>query len=230
MKTPLRTLLVLVSLCGAVAAHAAPKAAVNVMVTNSRNNTVAYQGRTDANGKFATGALPGGTYVVQFTAANSAAVKGKQFAMAAVGGKRAVTASAVPGEKFTGGGVAMKVEVAKGSPLTGAVGTDAAIAAAGVSKPASEPTEAVRANVKVINGKRYVWIPGPIGTNTGGRWVEEGSEAARLSTSNRRGGDGEVLRKLQDASGQGGGSIDSVTGGGVWNRGGQPSVGTGRER
>ena len=57
----------------------------------------------------------------------------------------------------------------------------------------------MKAIVKVINGKRYVWVPGPIGSNMGGRWVEEGSEAAALSVSNKKGNDGEVLRKLQSA-------------------------------
>lgn len=58
--------------------------------------------------------------------------------------------------------------------------------------------EKVRANVKVMNGKRFVWVPAPIGSHMGGKWVEEGSEEAVLSTSNKKGGDGEVLRIRQN--------------------------------
>lgn len=64
--------------------------------------------------------------------------------------------------------------------------------------------EKVRANVKVMNGKRYVWVPGPIGTNMGGRWVPEGTDEAVLS-HDKTGAHGEAMRKIQDLHGQDGG-------------------------
>ncbi len=61
--------------------------------------------------------------------------------------------------------------------------------------------EEVKANVKVINGKRHVWVPGAIGSNMGGKWVEEGTEGAALSTSNKKGHDGQVLQHIVDQAG-----------------------------
>lgn len=227
MKTPLRSTLLIVALCGGVAAHAAPTTAgIDVTVSKASGGAVAFKGKTDAAGNFSTASLSGGSYVVQFNSPKPAALKGKQLSIAASGGKRNVTANAVPGEKFDGGGVAMKVDVAKGTSLSGKIVTGS-LAATQEVKAAPEGMEPVRANVKIINGKRYVWVPGPIGSQIRGRWVEEGSEASRISTSNKKGGDAEVLRKFQDASGQGAASPTSIVGGGVWNRGGVVSGGSG---
>jgi hypothetical protein len=78
-------------------------------------------------------------------------------------GKKKVAADTVAGEKFAAGGVAMKVDVGAGLNITGQV------ASAG----------AADANVKIIKGKRYVWVKGgETGSNIGGHWVEEGSRAA----------------------------------------------------
>lgn len=231
MKSPLRYSLLVLTLCGGVAAHAAPATAGLDVVVAKSSGAVAFKGKTDSAGNFSTGALPGGSYIVQFNSANPG-LKGKQLSIAASGGKRNVTANAVAGEKFGGGGVAMKVDVAKGSSLTGKVVTGALATAqpAAAQVNAAQPgTDAVRANVKVMNGKRYVWVPGPVGSQIRGRWVEEGSEAARLSTSNKKGEDAEVLRRFQDGSGQGTASDTSIAGGGVWNRGGVVS-GSGGER
>lgn len=90
----------------------------------------------------------------------------------------------------------MKVDVAASAKLSGQVSIGPLpkqVAAAD-----GENAEAVKANVKIINGKKYVWVPGPIGSGMGGRWVEEASEAAAISTSNKRGGDADVLRRLRD--------------------------------
>ncbi len=93
MKIPLYLTLLIPALCVASALHAAPGGALNVTVLNSKDNAVAFKGKTDASGNFTTGALPGGSYVVQFTAANPAALKQKQVSIRATGGKRAVTAA-----------------------------------------------------------------------------------------------------------------------------------------
>jgi hypothetical protein len=39
--------------------------------------------------------------------------------------------------------------------------------------------------VKVINGKRYVFVPGELGSNIPGRWVPEDSPAAQLPSATR---------------------------------------------
>ncbi|MGH7939300.1 MAG: hypothetical protein ACRD5Z_22170, partial [Bryobacteraceae bacterium] len=60
-------------------------------------------------------------------------------------------------------------------------------------------TELERAKVRVVNGKRYIWSPGEVGSNLGGRWVEERSASAQhvvgLALSD--------FRKLQDHAGEG---------------------------
>ena len=63
---------------------------------------------------------------MQFTSKDSS-VKGGQYSIVVAAGKKKVVANAVAGEKFLGGGVAMKVEVGAGLNITGQVvaGTDA---------------------------------------------------------------------------------------------------------
>ena len=194
MKTPRYILVASLLLFGSTAADGAPSVrGIDVVV--SKNGRVAYQGKTDGSGAFATGPLDSGAYVVEF---RSSKVAGNKLSLTATGGKKKVIADSVPGEKFGTGGVAMKVDVAASSKLSGQVSVGPLpkqVAAA----PAGENVEPVKANVKIINGKRHVWVPGPIGSGMGGRWVEEGSEAAALSTSNKKGGDAEMLRRLQDA-------------------------------
>lgn len=94
----------------------------------------------------------------------------------------------------------MSVEVPKAARLSGKVSAAAGVAAADTA-PAPAGYEKVKANVKVINGKRHVWVPAPIGSNMGGKWVEEGTEGAVLNTSNKKGGDAEVLTKIVDQAG-----------------------------
>ncbi|CAN5731969.1 hypothetical protein BH20VER1_BH20VER1_12510 [soil metagenome] len=91
------------------------------------------------------------------------------------------------------------MDVPKAAKLSGQVTSSRAVAASTAAVPPG--MERVRANVKVINGKRHVWVPAPIGSNMGGRWVEEGNEGAALSTSNKKGEDGQVLRHIQEQAG-----------------------------
>jgi hypothetical protein len=86
----------------------------------------------------------------------------------------------------------MRVQLGKNGKLNGQVSPEGAAP--------QEKMESVKANVKIINGKRHVWVPGPIGSNIGGRWVEEGTEGAALRTD-KKGGAGEVLQRIQDQSG-----------------------------
>src|SRR5205809_6528160 len=92
---------------------------INVTVSDS-GSKAAFKGATGANGTFATPNLKAGNYVVQFNASNSA-VKNNYYSLVVSAGKKKVTANAVPGEKFIGGGVAMRVEVGSGLCITGQI-------------------------------------------------------------------------------------------------------------
>jgi hypothetical protein len=92
---------------------------MNVTVSDPTGKA-AFKGATKDDGDFATAKLQPGNYVVQFTAKNSS-VKGGQYSIVVSTGKKKVVANAVAGEKFLGGGVAMKVEVGAGLNITGQV-------------------------------------------------------------------------------------------------------------
>ncbi len=91
---------------------------MQVTVSDSTGKVV-YRGQTDAAGAFATAKLQKGNYVVQFTSKKS--LRGSHFDLAAHAGKAKMAAESVPGEKFAGAGVAMKVDVGGGLALTGQV-------------------------------------------------------------------------------------------------------------
>ena len=142
---------------------------------------VAFKGTTTAAGTFATGNLQPGSYVVQFKAKSQAA-KENQYLVVVSAGKKKVVAEAVPGEKFIAGGVAMKIDARAGMQLTG-------------QTVASNGT----ANIRVINGKRHVWVAAETGSNLRGKWVEEGSAGAQ----NVRNMSLDQLRKMQDLANEG---------------------------
>ena len=197
MKTPLRHLLIAAAIAFAPAAYSASVPGLDVIIT--QNGKAVYRGKTDESGSFSTGALQPGNYNVEFRAPKSLSLRGQQLSISVSPGKGAPMTSKADG-KHMQGGVAMTVDVAKVAKVSGKVS-----AAAGVASSDNAPAPAgyvkVKANVKMINGKRHVWVPAPIGSNMGGKWVEEGSEEARLSTSNRKGEDGEVLTRIQDQAG-----------------------------
>ena len=135
--------------------------AINVTVSDA-GGKAAFKGATNAKGTFATANLKPGNYVVQFTSDN-AAVKGKQYALVVAAGKKKVSAAGVAGEKFTRGGVAMKVDVGPGLNIIGQVATEE--------------------SGSVKNGKKMVWIPKQLGSNVPGHWAEEGSAEAIAAKS-----------------------------------------------
>lgn len=94
---------------------------MNVTVSDSTGKA-AFKGATKDDGVFATAKLQPGKYVVQFAAKNSS-VKGGQYSIVVGAGQKKVVANAVAGEKFLGGGVALKVEVGAGLNITGQVVT-----------------------------------------------------------------------------------------------------------
>jgi hypothetical protein len=92
---------------------------INVTVSDP-SGKAAFKGSTRNDGGFATAKLQPGNYVVQFLAKNSS-MKGGQYSIVVAAGKKKVVASAVAGEKFLGGGVALKVDVGAGLNITGQV-------------------------------------------------------------------------------------------------------------
>ncbi len=154
------TVLFLLSLGASLAFGGIPPLSVTVSDAAGR---AAFKGTTDSSGSFATANLASGKYVVQFNSNNSS-MKGKNYALVVSAGKKKVVADSIPGGKFAGGGVAMRLEVGAGLNITGQVATDA--------------------NFAVRNGKVMVWIPPMLGSNMPGHWAEKGS-ADEISSRTR---------------------------------------------
>jgi len=129
---------------------------VNVLVSD-KGGKAAFKGATNTSGAFATSKLQPGNYVVQFNS-TSAELKGKQYAIVVSAGSKKVSAN-VAGDKFAGGGVAMKVDVGAGLNITGQV--------AAQSGPMSKDSK-----------KKMVWIPKQLGSNVPGHWAEADSAEA----------------------------------------------------
>src|SRR3982074_2694727 len=120
MKHIIRSVLFSTILFAVSAAFAVPSMKVTVFTGSGK---VAYQGAADTSGTFATGALQPGRYIVQFNSKSPAAVDGNKYALFISAGNKKVVAETVAGEKFFGGGVAMRIEVGSGLKITGQVTT-----------------------------------------------------------------------------------------------------------
>ena len=96
-----------------IAAGATP---IDVTVSDA-SGKVAYKGKTSGDGAFATAKLQPGNYVVQF---NSQNVRGDHAIIVSAGSTK-VSAQAVSASKFSGGGVAMRIEVGKGLNISAQV-------------------------------------------------------------------------------------------------------------
>ena len=137
---------------------------MQVTVSDSAGG-LTYRGRTDASGAFATGRVPPGDYVVQFNSTEVSAQR-KDYAIFAAAGKHRVVADAIEGAKFRAGGVAMRLNVVRPTPIIGQ------IALGGVNA----------LGTKIVNGKRYILVPSETGSALGPRWVEEGSASVHNVT------------------------------------------------
>jgi hypothetical protein len=116
-----RSFLVFVLLAASVVYGGVPP--MNVTVSDAGGKT-AFKGVTTANGTFTTANLTPGNYVVQFNS-TSGGMKGNRYAIVVSAGTKKVAAAAVPGEKFSGGGVALRVVVGSGLNITGQVAPEA---------------------------------------------------------------------------------------------------------
>jgi hypothetical protein len=170
-----RLLFSVLILAAGTAFGAVPSIKVTVFDAGSK---VAFKGAIDGSGTFSTGNLKAGSYVVQFNAPN-ATVKGNQYLLVVSAGSKKVSADGVAGEKFLGGGVAMRVEVGSGLKIMGQV------------------ADSVNARIDSKSQKRLVWARPRIGSNMPGRWVPEDSAEA-VSAYNSGEIRREDLRKWQD--------------------------------
>ncbi len=136
---------------------------VKVTISNA-DGVLAYEGRTDTRGIFRTGNVPPGDYVVQFRSGKET-MASDQYMLVLAAGKRKVTADALRGEQFAGGGVAMRLKVGNGMKIEGQI--------------ASARSMALAENEKVINGRIYRWMRDMTGSNIGPHWEEQGVGSAR---------------------------------------------------
>lgn len=119
---------------------------------------LAYRGKTNADGTFSTARIKRGNYVVQLNARDES-VRGGEYAVVVGAGRHKVVAESVAGEKFVRGGVAMRVKATGGTRISGQIAEDGSTAL----------------GTRIVNGRRYVLLGAPIGSNLGPRWVEEGT-------------------------------------------------------
>ena len=166
-------------LCIAVSMAYGGVPAMNVSVSDESGRS-AFKGATNANGTFATSKLKSGKYTVQLNS-KSPSVKGSSYAVVLSAGSKKVAANSVAGEKFNGGGVALKVDVGNGLNITGQV-----------AEETKGPT--------TKDGKKMVWIPPALGSNLPGRWVPEDSAEAQTSKSRTQLSTKEVQRMQESSS------------------------------
>ena len=160
---------------GSFAYAAVPEMRVTV---SDASGYAAYKGATDSKGAFVTGSLKPGQYVVQFNAKRND-VAGNNYALVVAAGKKKVVASTVAGEKFAGGGVAMRIEVGGGGNIVGQVASD------------------LRTMTK--DGRLLVWIPQQIDSNLPGHWAEADSAEARFAQTRPS----YSIKNIQDKQNQG---------------------------
>lgn len=143
----------------------------SVAITVKQNGKVVKQTQTDDNGNFVLGSLPEGAYSLEFRARRLEAFRNQQFSIG-VDGIRQSGSQGVAGDSLVGG-VAVNVEVPRGSTVRGqiAVGTGA--------------------------GKKLVWVPPMLGSNMPGHWAEEGS-ADHILSMNRGNVRRENIQRIQD--------------------------------
>lgn len=176
MKKILSTAVVgLVVAAGSFAYAAVPEMRVTV---SDSSGYAAYKGATDSQGSFVTGSLKPGHYVVQFNAKRND-VGGNNYALVVSAGRKKVVADAVAGEKFAGGGVAMRIEVAGGGNIVGQLASG------------------LRAMMK--DGKLLVWIPQRIGSHLPAHWAEADSADAKIAQT----ASSFSFKNLQDKQAQG---------------------------
>jgi hypothetical protein len=167
-----------VLIAASLAYGAIPAMSVTVFDGNSK---VAFRRGLSPDGAFSTGNLPAGNYVVQFNS-NSAELKNKSYLLVVSAGAKKVIADSVAGGEFNGGGVAMRIAVGANRRITGQVAPDQVVAFMSGLK------------TRTIDGKRYVWVKGGLGSNLGDHWEAEGLASAQNVVRVSR----DKIQKMQD--------------------------------
>ncbi len=155
----------------------------DVLISNAAGRA-AFKGATNSAGVFATPKLAPGHYVVELKARELDAA---DYAIVVGAGRRKVVAIGVPRGKFSGGGVALKLDVDGSSKVMGQVVDGRNVGST------SDP------NVKVINGNVFRWVNHEIGSNLGGHWVDV-TTARSVAVQPI---DPNYIRKIQDRAGEG---------------------------
>lgn len=175
-------LLAVASLSAAAFAGSVPSLQVTI---SSRAGKVVYKGQTDAGGAFITPALAPGNYVVLFHSRSTP--EGGPFALVVGGGQKEVVAKSVPGKKFAQGGVAMRVDLAKGVSLKGQVSRAGAKSASGSTAATAIPPNGERTEngvrVKYMDGKKFVWVESDISAGASGHWAPADSMEGRNASN-----------------------------------------------
>ncbi len=186
MKNMARNGLVICALLlAAVAYGATSDAAIQVTAKEKSSGKVAYRGKTGVDGKFSAGTLAPGSYVFEFQANQAATLK------VALAGAKSVKQGGASKD-----GLAFDVDVVAGKSVSGQV---TAMPIQGAQAAAASSNNK---NVKIINGKRYVFVRGEVGSQMGGKWVPE-EEAVAVNSKDSRRNAAEFLRRTQDLGGQG---------------------------
>ena len=147
---------------------------IDITVKERPRGRVVKQVSTDASGTFVIGTLPDGSYLLEFRARAAQDLKKQQFSIAVDGIKQSGKQGGISGNSLVGG-VALNVEVARGSKVTGEV--------------------AVGANAQPKT--KMVWVPPMLGSHRPGHWVEKGSAEEILSRT-RGNVRTDQVRQLQD--------------------------------
>lgn len=183
MKNTVRHILLLFALAG-TAAYGANMSGIDVVAKEKSTGQVVYQGKTDAAGKFTTETLAPGAYILEFRSKQGGALQ------VALSGARRAKQMTLPG------GVAFSLEITPASKVLGKVTGEPILTA---DQPAPKGTS----KVKIVNGKRFVWVGPEIGSQMGGRWIPE-EDAVATNPDGARRNARDNLRKMQDLGGQGG--------------------------
>jgi hypothetical protein len=182
MKNATRYFLILLaSFVASARGEAASAPAVDITVKDRLRGRVVKQVTTDARGNFLIGTLPEGSYVLEFRAKAAPDLKNQQFSIAVDGTKQSGKQGGITGNSLVAG-VALNVEVARGSKVSGQVGVGA----------------------NALEKTKMVWIPPMLGSHQPGRWVEEGSAEEILSRT-RGNVRTDQMRQIQDNAFKSGG-------------------------
>lgn len=148
---------------------------VDVTLRLSSRGKILKRVKTDSTGHFVLGTFPAGVYIMEFRASKPAEIKNHRFAIQIEGVKAKGRQEGILA-KYLVGGMGVDVETAPGTPVKGQVTTGS-----------------------LALTKKMVWVPGELGSNFPGRWVEEGSglTVARNNASHWR---IDSIRKMQDTN------------------------------